>query len=178
MTHPRLAASLELLDAHHAALERAVAGVPRAARERRPAADGWSVAEILEHLAIVETGITALLAGRIAESRATGLGAEADEAGGATLDPARLLDRSRKITAGEASQPREGLDADAAWGRLSERRAALRALLRDADGLALSTVVAPHPLLGTLDVYGWVAFIAGHEGRHAAQIAEMGEKGE
>jgi hypothetical protein len=175
MPHPRLATALSHLDTHRAALERAVAAVPSAARARRGPPDQWTVAEILEHLARVEEGITALLAGRLAEARLAGLGPERDDADAApALDPARLLDRTRKLTAGEASQPREGLDADAAWARLVERRAALRALLLDADGLALSTVVTQHPVLGPLDVYGWVAFIAGHEGRHAAQVAEIG----
>jgi hypothetical protein len=177
MPHPRLAAALWHLDTHRAALERAVATVPPAARARRGPPEQWTVAEILEHLARVEESITALLAGRLAEARLAGLGPERDDAAPG-LDPARLLDRTRKLTAGEASRPREGLDADAAWARLVERRAALRALLLDADGLALSTVVTQHPVLGPLDVYGWVAFIAGHEGRHAAQIAEIGHSDE
>ncbi|MFL5576709.1 MAG: DinB family protein, partial [Gemmatimonadaceae bacterium] len=108
------------LDTHRAELERAVAAVPAQLRERRPAAERWSVAEILEHLALVEARIAHLLGDRLAAARAAGLGAERETSPVVpTLDVARLLDRSRPLTASEASQPRAGLDAGAAWAALS-----------------------------------------------------------
>jgi hypothetical protein len=41
------------------------------------------------------------------------------------------------------------------------------------DGLALSQVGFPHPALGTLNLYQWLLFSAGHHARHAAQIREI-----
>ena len=42
--------------------------------------------------------------------------------------------------------------------------------MAEADGWALEKVVAPHPRLGTLDMYQWLVFLGRHESRHLAQI--------
>jgi hypothetical protein len=152
-----------------------VAGVPEDRRERRPAPDRWSVAEILEHLGIVEGGITQLLDGQVAAARAAGLGAERETSPVVPTVPVRrLLDRTARLTASARSLPTGGLAAGAAWETLVERRSALRHLLVASDGLALSALVIPHPVLGPLNVYQWLVFIGAHEGRHAKQIQEAG----
>jgi hypothetical protein len=51
----------------------------------------------------------------------------------------------------------------------------LQNALREGDGWALETLSAPHPRLGSLNLYQWVVFVAGHEARHTAQIREIGE---
>ena len=60
--HPRLAELLSHLDSERDALDRVVSEVPPEARDRRPAPDSWSVAEVLDHLARVEGGVARLVA--------------------------------------------------------------------------------------------------------------------
>ena len=55
--HPRIKELVEALDSRRADLTRAVNEVPASARNRRPSEDRWSVAEVLEHLALVEENI-------------------------------------------------------------------------------------------------------------------------
>jgi len=50
----------------------------------------------------------------------------------------------------------------------------VRAALLNADGLARGTITAPHPALGEANLYQRIAFVGGHEARHAAQIREIG----
>ncbi|MGZ9247776.1 MAG: DinB family protein, partial [Gemmatirosa sp.] len=71
--------------------------------------------------------------------------------------------------------PRAGVTAEQALTGLQEAREALLAVLRDGDGLALGQVMAVHPVIGDLDLYGWVVFIAQHEERHERQIRALGE---
>jgi uncharacterized damage-inducible protein DinB len=171
--HPRTQEVLAQLDGRRATLEQAVAAVPSPLRERRPGPDRWSVAEILEHLTIVEGRIARLLDERVAEARAAGLGPEHSTSPvEPTVDVATLLDRSKTIAARENSLPQGGLDASAALAALTERRRELRDTIVAADGLALGDVIIPHPRLGPLNVYQWLVFIAAHEGRHTAQIRE------
>ena len=173
--HPRTAELLEHLDRERAALRLAVEGVPPDRRERRPSPESWSVAEVLEHLALVERRLTQLFTTWMAEARAQGLGAESESTPLVpTLDWATVLDRRRKITASEAVRPRGDLNAPAAWGVLEEAQRALRTVVLEGDGLALGEVVRPHPVLGPLNLYQWVAFVGAHEARHAAQIREIG----
>jgi len=49
----------------------------------------------------------------------------------------------------------------------------VRQMLRAADGLALGQVTMPHPLLGEMTAYEWLATLGTHEARHAAQIREI-----
>lgn len=172
--HPRLEEVLRDLDARRAALEQAVEAIPTELRERRPAPERWSVAEVLEHLALVEGQITKLLQSLIASAQAAGLDPE-PETSPITPTPAlaRALDRSRPLVASEASTPRGGLSASAAYALLIQQREALRAVLLSADGLALSEVQAPNPVLGVLNGYEWVLFVGAHEARHTMQIHEI-----
>ncbi|HET9985646.1 MAG TPA: DinB family protein [Longimicrobiales bacterium] len=176
--HVRIEELLRYLDSTRADLRRAVEEVPAAQRRVRPAEDRWSVAEVLEHLALVEPRITEVVAARLAAAREAGLGAET--ATGSVLDPAvleRLRDRGRPVTASETVRPPGVRDAGAALAGLEAARAVLRDVVVSADGLALGEVVLPHPVLGPLDLYGWIVFIGGHEARHTAQIREIGGAG-
>lgn len=173
--HPRIREVLADLDTHRAALERAVHAAPAELRERRPAPDRWSVAEVLGHLVLVGGQITGLLRSVIDSARAAGLGAEQETSPVvSTLDVSRILDRSRPVVASGASQPRAGVSVSEAEAALIQQRKALRAVLLSADGLALAEVSAPNPVLGPLNVYQWVLFLGAHEARHTAQIDEIG----
>jgi len=172
--HPRTEELLQHLDKQHERLRRAVEDVPRDRRETKPQPERWSVAEVLEHLSIVETRIGRVFTAKLTEARAAGLGRERDASPVVgTIDMDRVLDRTRRITAAEAALPSGKLDADAAWAELERARDALCSSVRDADGLALGDVVHPHPVLGPINLYQWIAFVGGHEARHAAQVMEL-----
>jgi len=169
--HPRIKEVVEALDSRRAELARAVNEVPTSARERRPSEDRWSVAEVLEHLALVEENIPQRVKALVTEQRTN---PERESTSIAeTIDSAFMLDRSKKRVAREAMQPRSGVDAAAAWTRLERARQVTHETLRELDGVALSDVSAPHPALGPLNGYQWFLFLAAHEGRHTAQIREI-----
>jgi hypothetical protein len=171
--HPRTTEVLAHLDGQRAKLLSAVSSVPAEALTRRPGKDRWSVAEVLEHLTLVEERIAKLLTDRLAAARAGGLGPERDETPVVpTVDVARLLDRSKPLTASEASLPSGEQAADVSLKRLTDQRRELVAAVLAADGLALGDVLIPHARLGDLNVYQWLVFLGAHEGRHALQIRE------
>jgi transposase len=172
--HPRIEELLAYLTSAGVHLKDAVDAVPRELREVKPAPDRWSVAEVLEHLSLVESGIARLISTRGAEARARGLEAETETRTVLyTLDSARVLDRRERIMAREPSHPRAGLDADAAWAALLKAQTAVREAVISVDGLALGKLTHTHPSLGTLDFYQWITFTATHEMRHLAQIREI-----
>jgi uncharacterized damage-inducible protein DinB len=172
--HPRTQELLQHLDDSRLVLREAVDNVPASLREKRPAVDRWSVAEVLEHLSVVEAAVTRRVATLLSAARDQGLGQESDTSSVlATFNLTRVLDRSRAVTTSEAGRPKQGLSATAAWAALDDTRAAFRQAVVEADGLALGTIVAPHPALGPMNLYHWIAFVGGHELRHAAQIREI-----
>jgi len=177
--HPRTEELLRHLDTTRGTLCAAVDTVPSALRETRPAPDRWSVANVLEHLTRVEEQITRLLAKRLADSRDAGALPPETRSSPIleSIDHRLLLDRTRRITAGERVFPTGTMDSAAALAALENSRAALRHLVISYDGADLSVVTLPHPVLGVIDGYGWVEFIGTHEARHAAQIREIGAAG-
>jgi hypothetical protein len=170
---PRTAELLTFLDRHHEDLKAAVDAVPAGRRERHPAEGRWSVANVVEHLGIVETNVTRLLTARTGQARATELGPASATPVVSESAVARYLDRERRLVSGDSSQPKSGLALPAAWDRLDAARQLTRGLVHDVDGLDVSAVSFPHPALGTMNFYEWVVFLGGHESRHRLQILEI-----
>lgn len=171
--HPRISELLRYLDEQAAALRAAFDAVPPERRAARPAPDRWSPAEVVHHVALIERRVTQRLRALVEQARA--LPPETDASPLlATLGTARVLDRTRRIAAPEVGEPRD-TDAARVWDEFDGARAALRELVRSADGLALGAVSAPHPVLGTLGGYHWIAFAGAHVARHADQIREIGD---
>jgi uncharacterized damage-inducible protein DinB len=171
--HPRLAELLEYLDAQRASMLHAAAALPAERWVIRPAPDRWSVAEVFWHVQRVERGVAKLIATRSAEARASGH-PEERESGSVlgSLDGRGVTDRSRPIEAPSRVSPPEIPDAEFVQRELDESRAALRAAVAQADGLALGSITHPHPVLGEIDLYQWILFVGQHEARHTAQISE------
>jgi hypothetical protein len=159
------------LDLHRASVRAAIDSVPVEWRERRPAEGRWSVAEVLEHLFIIEGRVTKMLAMAAETAAPAGEGEREKPA----IDMVRLLDRTQPVMGPEPVQPCEGLDSATAWQRLQETRVELRRVVEAAAGRDLSGIVRTHPILGDMHMYQWIAVIGGHEARHALQIREAGE---
>lgn len=176
--HPRTEELLRHLDTNRAVLCAAVDGVPSSLRETRPHPTGWSVAEVLEHLAQVEEQITRLLTAKLSEARSAGALEPEREVGPVldTNDHEITTNRARRITTGERLVPRGEMDSATALVALQQTRAKLRELVSAYDGIRIDAVRHPHPALGVLNGYQWVAFVGSHEARHAAQIREAGER--
>lgn len=174
--HPRTREVLQHLDTYHTELCDAVNAVPPALRETQPAEGRWSVAGVLEHLAIVNESIAGRLTTALTVAREAGLSAEGDEGSILRrLDIATILDRGRPRVASARSQPRADVDARTALDHYERSHTQVCDLVRQYDGLAIGSVVAEHPALGDLDMYQWLLFVGAHEGRHAEQIREIGD---
>jgi cysteine synthase A len=170
------------LDRTRAALREAVDSIPAVHRERRPSPDRWSVAEVLEHLAIVERRIAGRLADGLNKANSDKASASHGENPGAAassgpvVDPAQLArfaDRRQRFKTSEASEPKSGITAGEAWTALDAVRADVIRLVRESDAFPLADPIAPHPVFGPWTFRQWVVFAGGHDARHADQIREM-----
>jgi uncharacterized damage-inducible protein DinB len=174
--HPRLQELLDHAEQHHANLLAEVERIPEELRGVRPAADRWSVAEVVEHLSIVAAGVTKQIAGRVTAAREEGGGADPDTSSVLpTVDSGRVVDRSERIVAPKSVTPGGQLDAKAASTQLETAFEAFRDVIRASDRVNLMRLSMPHRVFGEMNLYQWMAFVAVHESRHAAQIAEIGE---
>ena len=173
--HPRIHELLEYLDEQRRDLRAAFESVRPALREQVPGPKRWSVANIIEHLAMVEQRLAGRFSARVAEARAEGVGPEtSSDPVLPTFDVSVVQDRASRRTAPDAVQP-TGLHANAAWRSLEEATTALRAAILDGDGLALGAVSLRHPVIGAVSLYHYIAITGAHETRHAGQIREIAE---
>ena len=95
--HPALKEILARLASSRANLRETVDRVPTEQRDRVPASDRWSVAGVLEHLALVDERFTTIIGSKIADARTEGLPVEQDDP--ALLPPnveAMLADRTER----------------------------------------------------------------------------------
>jgi uncharacterized damage-inducible protein DinB len=173
--HTHLTEVFSRLDQARAALRGAIDAIPPALQRQRPAPDRWSAAEVLEHLGIVERIFGGRIIKAIETARSTGLSNEASNRTplGDAIEQ-RMADRVNKRQAPDAAQPTGTLDVAAAWAALESNHSTLHAVITGCDGMALSQVTVDHPFFGTMTVYQWVELMAAHEGRHTAQIREIG----
>ena len=96
--------------------------VPEEQRSQPPEPGRWSVADVLEHLALVEGRFTTTLGKRLAEVRAQGLAEEHETSPiVGTFDQAAVLDCTNRREAPEVVRP-QGLDWKSAWSRLEDTR--------------------------------------------------------
>jgi uncharacterized damage-inducible protein DinB len=172
--HPRFQELSGHLDQQRAELRAAVASVPAEHHSTIPSEGRWSVLGVLEHLVIVEQRIGMLMEKQVGDAVAGGLKSETDDAPILpSLNIARFTDRTRKIKASEAAQPKSGRELAELWSALDASLGTFHRLLAAVDGMRIGEVMMPHPAFGPLDLYTWFAFVGSHEGRHAAQIREI-----
>jgi hypothetical protein len=169
--HARLAETMDYVEDQRKELLRSFAGVSGDRLSRRAVADKWSVAEIVDHLSMVEAGIARLIAKRADRAREAGLGEEkSTESVLTSFDQQRGALERAVLQAPATVLPRPNIEIEEAVKGLETSREALRAAVLGANGLALGEIKHTHPLLGELDLYQWLIFLGQHEGRHRKQI--------
>ena len=172
--HPRIQELLTYLDEGRVALIAAVSEAPPAILAERPGEGRWSIATVLEHLAIVERRTATMIHHELTRAQRAGLAAESESSSVmGLLDTSRLVDRSQRLVAGETARPTGTQSAEVSLEALASARAVLETALERVDGLAIGLIELPHPRFGLLNAYQWVLFLGAHERRHMAQIREI-----
>ena len=174
--HPRIRELLDYLDVHRREFHAAVASVPAKLREVKPGEGRWSVAEVMEHVSLIEGRIAGLVTMHVTAARASGVGADPETSSvvASYANPAAVVDRTTKIVAPKPVVPTGTLDTTASTQALERSRAALVSALHNANGVSLENLMHTHPVLGPLNLYHWIVATALHDDRHAAQIREVG----
>ena len=165
---------LSLLDRERAAFLAEVDRVPRDRQSRRPAPERWSVAEIVEHVARIDTGVGKLIAMKSADP-GTATPEELTEGRLTAEKAARVRSREEKIVAPERVRPTGALSPEEALAQLAQARAAVRSALLAADSRVLDGAVYPHPIIGLLTLRSWVELLGHHDALHAQQVAEIAD---
>jgi hypothetical protein len=169
--HARLAEAMDYVEEKRKELLQSFEGIPGDRLCRRASDEGWSVAEILEHLRMVEAGVARLITKRVGQAREAGLGEEkSTDSVLPTFEHHRAKLAAAVMQAPATVLPRANVDISEAVEGLESSREALRAAAVSANGLAIGEIKHTHAILGELDLYQWLIFVGEHEGRHRKQI--------
>jgi uncharacterized damage-inducible protein DinB len=175
--HPRIEEVINYLDRERAALREAIERVPPDSRDKQPGPDRWSVAQVLQHLGLIEKRIGLGMTKWVKGARNETLGPEQETSSVMNSLPLQLIiDRTQRRNAPEEVRPPGDISAEAAWAELEAARETMRSAFLSGDGIALSKVIQPHPVLGPINLYQWMLFVGSHEERHTAQIIEIAEQ--
>ena len=171
MVHNSLAEIFEAMDETRARLYDRLEKLESADEAKRAAPDSWSVAEVVEHLAVFEEGMTKLFNIILTKAEAGGMRrAEGQPFRPVSLDHFAERSRQEKYTAPEIVRPRGATSVADSVARLRRAREAIHALRPRIEELDLASMTYPHPAFGPLDFYQWLVMIGLHEDRHLRQI--------
>jgi hypothetical protein len=175
MNYNSVAEIFDDIDGTRARLLQSAEGLSAEQQSFRPVPEKWTVAEVLEHLSIVERRVAKLVASLLDEAEADGQ-ARDDAAPFVPVSIAEFVEqtRARELTAPENISPNGAPLADS-LDALRDSRAALQALRPRAERVDGHTILFPHPVWGPLNLYQWLLFVGAHEARHLAQIEALKE---
>ncbi|MCZ8522244.1 MULTISPECIES: DinB family protein [Paenibacillus] len=125
----------------------------------------WTIAQVLEHLYLIEKSLTRAMAKTLREGEVRPV---------ETKPFFQTLDRSRLFPAPPYLVPAEGYyTKEELRGKLDASRQDLEQLLAGISDEVLAQKSFPHPVFGLMDLRQWLTFIGVHEQRHWGQIEEL-----
>lgn len=132
--------------------------------------ESWTIAEIIEHINIVEGALKSMLAAKFAEDPTPELKAEVKMTDDDIL--AFITDRSQKVKTQSQFEPAAKYsNADEALEAFKDQREDIVDFLKDSD-VDMRNYINEFPF-GKIDAYQTVLFMAGHTARHTEQIEEV-----
>ena len=138
-----------------------------------PEGERWTIAQIVEHLSLVEDGMTRISRKLLNEAKETGK--TSDGTMKISEDFLRKAESSReqKLEAPERVHPKLGQTIAESLAKMEENRKRLNELRPLFESVECSDYKFPHPAFGELTAHEWLALIGGHEMRHIEQIKRI-----
>jgi hypothetical protein len=150
-----------------------VAGLSAAQLAFKPAPDAWSIAEVIEHLALTEPMLFQLASVGVMKAPIVPPEQRAEARKKDEVVLTKVPDRSQKAEAPEQLRPAAHFKtAGEALVAFNDGRGRTLVFIRETQE-PLRDHAMPHPLLGPLDGYQWVLLLGAHTERHTAQILEV-----
>lgn len=157
-------------------LKATVANLSEQQANTLPEGEKWTVAGIVEHLSMVEDGITRVSAKLLKAAQPTG-GQTNGEVKFSEIFLGHIAGAGeKKFEAPERIHPSGILTIKESLARMEENRQKLYELRSLFETIDPAGFTFPHPAFGELTAHEWLALVGGHELRHIRQIEKLLEK--
>lgn len=172
MIYHSVAEIFDSIDETRGRLNERLTGLTAAQENFRPASGGWSIAEIAEHLSILEARLLAMMTVMITKAESANQKRAGAASGFQPVSLDQFVERSltEKYVAPETVRPQGKIPVREALERLRRSRAGLAALRPRIEASDLTGARYTHPAFGPLNFYQWLILIGVHEDRHLRQI--------
>ncbi len=157
-------------------LEIVIGGISPDEAARIPDDGGWSIQQIVEHIAMVDGGAARICSKLLEASKADGK--PSDGSFSLTEEFAQMSDTasSSRFQAPERVQPSGSKTVPESIAGLQASQAAIAAMQPDMESFDLGGHTFPHPFFGELTAAEWLVVAGGHELRHTLQIQQVLER--
>lgn len=138
-----------------------------------PDGEKWTVAQFVEHLSMVEEGMTKISAKLLAEARNAGNEADGKAVFSESFTRKASEMREMKFESPDRVRPTGTKTVAESLEKMRQSRERLENLRPLFETVECSDVKFPHPFMGDLTAHEWLALIGGHEARHLEQIKNI-----
>jgi uncharacterized damage-inducible protein DinB len=165
----------DILAANERAQERFVAAVSNlneAQADFRPDENQWTIAEIVEHISIVNDGFLRLTHKLLKEAESAPQPPRVDlNLGHTSLD--ENGQQRGPFQAPERVRPQGGARVEDSLAKMRTSLAGFAEIQSRLEAVDLSEKMFPHPALGPINAYQWMVLLGEHEDRHRGQIERL-----
>lgn len=138
-----------------------------------PEGEKWTIAQIVEHMAKVEVGMTRISAKLVEKAKAAGKTSD----GKVKLSDSFLEGAAKaveqKLEAPEMVRPQGNQSIAESVSAIEENRKYLEELRPTFETVEAAGFTFPHPSFGEMTAHDWLALIGGHKFRHTKQIQKI-----
>ena len=157
----------------HARLKEVIANLRDEQLAFLPDGEKWTIAHIIEHIAIVKDGMAKISAKLLAQAQSVGKQADGSAFLTENFTKKAAEARQLKFEAPDRVQPTGNLSIGESLAKMEESSQALEKLRPLFESVECSDFKFPHPFMGELSAHEWLALVGGHEARHLAQIEKI-----
>jgi DinB superfamily len=138
--------------------------------------NSWTILEVVEHIAIVESGIAGICTALLKKSQVENIPNTGKANLSETFAERTILlgdRRKQKVEAPERVLPTGKLSIAESFAKMAESSEILNQLRNGLEAIDTQKATFPHPFFGELSATEWLVLIGGHEFRHIDQIDEI-----
>jgi len=157
-------------------LEIVLGGISPDEAVRSPDGGGWSIEQIVEHIALVGNGSARICAKLLDGAREMNKPADGTFALSESFRHAAELAAKTRLEAPARVQPSGSVSIAESLQNLAAASQTLEAMQPEMASLDLSQHTFPHPYFGDLTAAEWLVIAGAHELRHTLQIQQVLEQ--
>lgn len=135
-----------------------------------PDGEKWSIQQIVEHVGIVNYGMSRICAKLLAASATEGKASDGSFSLSAGFGSGLAVSADRKVEAPERVLPTGEVSIETALGNFAAVNADYESFRPDMEKYDLTGHTFPHPFFGPLNAGEWTVMRGLHEHRHTRQI--------